>query len=421
MGCLRQKHWLETTQTEMNNFIRFRSLLLTLLLLGASAHTAFAQQHAGLQTTSFTVTGSGNVLNLQGSGINYHQITWNKSGTLNTCSVKVEQSAIGSGGWSDLIVDQTCTSNGQSAVTLGVPNYIRVTGTIGTGGGTLTATWTGYRAFPSGVGGPLINPPSKLYVNQDEQLFVRVHSTLTNATATVATRLLRARDGFITNTNDSFTVTADGDPHDFAVQLEEGYLLGAIVVNLGARAQRGQLFVELGLINGSTAGTGLTPQLFLADYVSFSQPIGWPGGFIRSMEEGPGFLRSFQSAAPGAGADFIITVPTNRRWRICSLRAVLVTAAAVANRTTQLNIDDGANFYAVVGPNQVQAASLTRGYTFASGLLNAVTTATEFQAAMPSNLVLPQGHRLTSTTVNLQAADAWGVQQLLVEEWIEPH
>ncbi len=132
--------------------LRSKLIEFTILFLLVAPRFMEAQQYAGLQTTSFTATGSSSVLNLIGSGIQIHQITWNKTGTLNTCSVKVEQSATGSGGWTDLIVNQTCTSNGNSALVITVANYSRVTATLGTGGGTLTVTWTGYRtSSPSNV------------------------------------------------------------------------------------------------------------------------------------------------------------------------------------------------------------------------------------------------------------------------------
>ncbi len=122
------------------------ALFSVLMMTGA----LFAQQPR-TQTSRLTATSSatkiGLPLDLRASGINNHYIIWNASGTVATCSVKVQQSVDGVV-WTDLIAGATCTSNGQSSLTAGVANYIRVNATTLTGSGTLTVTYTG---FPPGT------------------------------------------------------------------------------------------------------------------------------------------------------------------------------------------------------------------------------------------------------------------------------
>lgn len=105
-----------------------------------------------------------------GSGIQYHQLTWNGSGTLSTCTVELDSSA-DSITWSGTIITgQTCTSNGQSSVSVATTaNYIRINVTAISGGGTVTVTYLGYTANPvSGIspntpGIPTYNGPLVIY------------------------------------------------------------------------------------------------------------------------------------------------------------------------------------------------------------------------------------------------------------------
>lgn len=81
----------------------------------------------------FTATGADTVaVNLVNKAVYYHRLTWTGSGTRTSCLVKVQQSVTGTGGWSDLIAAQDCTTNG-SATATGYANYIRINVTALTG------------------------------------------------------------------------------------------------------------------------------------------------------------------------------------------------------------------------------------------------------------------------------------------------
>ena len=64
----------------------------------------------------------------------------------------------------------------------------------------------------------------------------------------------------------------------------------------------------------------------------------------------------------------VFTVPANKRWQITSVRAILTSTATAGNRQIQVSCSDGGTFSLVVNAGVVQAASLTRDYTFAAGL-----------------------------------------------------
>lgn len=117
--------------------------LLSLILLCGPA----LGQNSFFSFSAGTGSSAGN--KESGTAIRYHQLTWAKTGTVSTCGVKVEQSADNIT-YSDLIAEQTCTSNGQSVIVSATINYVRITfSTAVTGGGTVQAVYTGYNTAPS--------------------------------------------------------------------------------------------------------------------------------------------------------------------------------------------------------------------------------------------------------------------------------
>lgn len=119
---------------------------LGVALLWVMAALAQAQVIPGLQVTSFTATGTGTPIYEANTPIVNHQLKWNVFGTVTTCQVKVEQSATGAfaGEQTDLIANQTCTSNGLSAITAGTPNWVRVNVTTFSGSGSVIIGYTGF-------------------------------------------------------------------------------------------------------------------------------------------------------------------------------------------------------------------------------------------------------------------------------------
>jgi hypothetical protein len=125
--------------------------LLTLLLVVVLSTPA---QYVALKKETFTSVSNGTVVRLIGSAASFHKVTWNKIGTVTVCSLKVEQSATGTSGWSDLITTQDCSVNGTTSIVAATPNYIRtVTHTTFTGIGSVVSVYIGYINNPTGGGG----------------------------------------------------------------------------------------------------------------------------------------------------------------------------------------------------------------------------------------------------------------------------
>jgi hypothetical protein len=135
--------------------MKIKNKILFLLLFCLFFISSFSQtiQYAYQIVQSFTITGTqtGSII---GSGAAFHQITWNVSGTLTTCSVTIDSSPDGIT-WTvgGIIAAQTCTSNGQVLSTSLIVNYVRVNVSTLSGTGTLTVNLTGYSNSPAGGGG----------------------------------------------------------------------------------------------------------------------------------------------------------------------------------------------------------------------------------------------------------------------------
>lgn len=115
---------------------------------------------------------------------------------------------------------------------------------------------------------------------------------------------------------------------------------------------------------------------------------------------------------PAAGADWSVKVPGGHAWRLISVYAQLVTAAAVADRQVNLVLNDNIADFLVLPPVAVQAASLTNTYSWVEhGNQAQVGTV---QALELPEVILPAGWTVKVSTTNLQAADQWTAPRLLV-------
>lgn len=122
---------------------------------------------------------------------------------------------------------------------------------------------------------------------------------------------------------------------------------------------------------------------------------------------------SAASAAPAAGADITVTVPSGQTWTLQSFDASLTTSAAVANRVVAVVIDDGTNvlYRWVAGLNQT--ASQTLEYAGAVGGVDVGGTARNNVVTFPlAGITLPAGYRIRTITTAIQAGDQWTAARL---------
>ena len=129
--------------------------------------------------------------------------------------------------------------------------------------------------------------------------------------------------------------------------------------------------------------------------------------------------RVVTTPTPAVGADLSIQVPQSFRWRVQSLLATLVTAAAGPNRTPHLFIKDSlANTvynYPAPGP---QVGGTTVIYSAAVGVVSASNdNATVLCLPLATHLL--ERYTIGFITTGIQAGDQWSAMALLVKEWIQ--
>jgi len=258
---------------------------------------------------------------------------------------------------------------------------------------------------------------SDAYVSPDTRLVVRSWNSLSGLVLTVVGRLLDA-DGKLSTFEFGHTPNTDRSKAESTYTLTTGRLIDVAVTPKSGAPYRGHCYVTLGLAR-RTAPTTEYYQDLAKGYVTAAGGLIWPGGPYLDSVEGPGLLRSATGTDPAAGAEISEAVPTNARWRLRLLQAVLVTSVAVADRRADFLVDDGASTLFYLLTATTQAASLSYTYQLAEyGYIPAVVGGYVYYS-FPFFGPLLQGWRIRSATTNLQAGDNWSAPQMEVEEWIE--
>jgi hypothetical protein len=258
-----------------------------------------------------------------------------------------------------------------------------------------------------------------LYVTGEDALRCTVFNALAGVTVTITGRMLvfgQARPSPFTQT---LIPATDRSASTVTFSLGDGWLLNAqVIVSVGTPAI-GQTFARLSIVHGLTS---VAAELFTlcADYITARMPLSYPGSSVQDSTEGQGALRSITGTTPAAGAEIAETVPTGARWELLAFFYQLVTAVAVANRTPNLILDDGANIFFRIAANAAQVASTTLQHSYFQGVNRAgLDVGVTNQLPIPSNNRLGAGFRLRTLTAAIQAADQFSLVQYLVREWIE--
>jgi len=192
--------------------------------------------------------------------------------------------------------------------------------------------------------------------------------------------------------------------------LAEGYLLSVAAAGDPTGSAIGQLFVTACL---ARPGLGNDPPIpteaLFSDYVTDLQPSGWPIVLNRQPAYGEAQISAIIPAAPAAGADWSFTVPSQQRYRVHTLAAVLTTAVAIANRDVHIVFQDGGGHtVGVFGSAFNQGAATVRTYSAGRGLAAINDSGTGLLVNFPlPTMDLIAGWSIASNTVNLQAADQW--------------
>jgi hypothetical protein len=286
-----------------------------------------------------------------------------------------------------------------------------------------------------------VGPPSPLYMQRDDTILIEGAATSAQTVRFVyrlllpynvaagqpetppidPSKLYTAGPGTIVTGAVDLKIQNNSATWTSTLNLGECYLL-AISAQTGGGTVRGQVFARAILQRAGTTSGGFAPAgwpLF-ADYTTLTEPIGWPGGRVLNLADGPGAMALFTVGNPAAGADWSFTLTANQKMRIQSFNAQLVTSATVANRIVRTLVNPAGNINPVwqAPPSQVIPASTTAQVSAASGQFTATTDTTTVNVALPSPLLMGPTDVVQVKTLNLQVGDQWSNIAIHAEAWI---
>ena len=251
-------------------------------------------------------------------------------------------------------------------------------------------------------------PPAQSTITVDDLLQVQCTSGNSFATFLINVRIL-GLDGLVHPLQFSVTTVTAFIPVFKTFQLMEGYLLSLTVVTTANFNEINPNFAVVSLVRIANSNISQYSAL-CSGYVSGRTAIGWPTCPPQPQLSGMGqvMINSILTVTtPGAGADFIYTMPGAARIQIRSISALFTTAATVANRTPSLVLDDGSFVYGMFPSGNTEVATNAVQYTWADSTPIAPVFDNKVIAPLASGVQLPPGHRVRSLTTGIQAGDTW--------------
>jgi len=119
---------------------------------------------------------------------------------------------------------------------------------------------------------------------------------------------------------------------------------------------------------------------------------------------------------PGAGAEFLFTVPAGQKWILKSVSVQLVET--VQTPWPSLVLDDGTNIYfkSLAGTAAMAATNTSQISWFEGATLIGGAADTTRQGTLPFAMVLLAGHRIRSVTAGIGANCDYGIAYASVEK-----
>lgn len=260
---------------------------------------------------------------------------------------------------------------------------------------------------------------SPLYVTGEDALAVTVMNAAAGVVVTITGRMLIFGQTRPTPFTQTLTPATDRSESVVRFAIGDGWLLNVQVKVSSGTPGFGQTFARVSLVHG-LASTAAELFTLAMGYITAKLPQAYPGSLIASSLDGGGALRSITGTTPAAGAEVSETVPTGARWEVLAFRTLLTTSATVINRLVELVLDDGALEYFRSGTSGQQAATIQGQHSFSQGWgIASFDGNANWAQTLPVGLRMGAGHRLRTTTNNLQVGDQYSLVQYLVREWIE--
>lgn len=137
-----------------------------------------------------------------------------------------------------------------------------------------------------------------------------------------------------------------------------------------------------------------------------------------AIDVGRGNIRAITGTNPAAGAEISETVPAGKLWVLQWFSATLVAEVTPANRTMRIVAQRGGTPGWVWLSSVNQLATQTRIYTLMRlrGEQPTANISVYIFGGIP-DFVLLAGDVITTSTINLQAADDWSAPYYQVQEF----
>lgn len=262
----------------------------------------------------------------------------------------------------------------------------------------------------------MVEPFAALYVTQSDLLLLKVWSPGASSTVNVSIRMQTPAGDVVPAFYSFVFSTAGATPAQQFIEAFEGYLLSATLETPGA--PYGQCYVQLGIARGRGTGDQTAGQLLTAGYPGSSFAIGYPQTPAGGPLTGAGQTAASTVSNPAAGVDWTYTIPVGLQQTLISVRAVLTTSAAVANRFPVLRITSptGQILADVSALAAVTAGSTVIFVWMAGAPANNVNNVQ--QMSLPSGLRLMGGSSIQVLTSGLQAGDQWSAISITYTQFI---
>ena len=129
---------------------------------------------------------------------------------------------------------------------------------------------------------------------------------------------------------------------------------------------------------------------------------------------------------PAPGAELIVTVPADERWKILAAHFELVADSTVVDRNVFFSVDEAGNeYFRTLADGLVQSGqrgiytASALGFVGTSGLgpssVHQPVDVRTILIPVPSDIFIPGGHNIRTVTDGLQPGDDYGPATLLVE------
>lgn len=158
----------------------------------------------------------------------------------------------------------------------------------------------------------------------------------------------------------------------------------------------------------------------LSGYVTRLKGLSWPNTNLAELVPDKGEIVSIQVPTPSVGTDISFTVAANQILHVLSITFKLVTDATAGDRRATFRATLQGTSLLLFIASVVQAASLTREYSFNTiGEILDTTDDIQIFSHLPFNLWLSGGDTLVTQSPNLNAGDQFSNVALNVHRYFE--